>query len=432
MAIDGTIAGVSVAHPYASVSTIAEAAPTSDEEHLKRLLTHEAVHEAFVITTCNRVEWYVVTEHPQLGQAITHEFVDGLPASAWRPLSHDEAIEHLLRVATGLESQVLGEDEILGQFRAAYHQADELDGVGDLLDPVLMKALHLGERARTETAINEGVVSLASAAVRCAVEHVHLPTSTVTVVGAGDTGSRVATDLIDRGTGELHVVNRSIERAESLVDSIGEGTAHPLDALQAAIEPADVVITATDSQQPVITPADVPGGCSTIIIDLGQPPDVQPSVSERASIAYYDLDRLRRITERTHSRRKAEAETVEAMIDEELTVLQRAFKRARSEAVIGAMRSGADRIKTNEVERAKRRLEAGESSPEEVLEDFADALVNAIMAPPTESLRDAAEDDDWTTIASAIQIFDPDLDEDALPTALSEAVVTELESATDD
>lgn len=423
--VDGTIAGLSVAHQYANVETIAAASPEKLTEHLERLLSHDGISEAFVLNTCNRVEWYVVTDHPQVGRAVLHSLVDGLPAASWRQLSHDEAIEHLLRVSTGLESQVLGEDEILGQVRAAYHTAKDHGGIDDLLEPVLMKALHVGERARSETGINEGVVSLASAAVRCAEEHVHLPTSSVAVIGAGDTGARAARSLVDRDVGTLVVLNRSVERAETVCESLDTGEARPLDATTSVLEASDVVITATDSTDPILTEAKLPETGSIIAIDLGQPPNVDEAVQNRATVAYYDLDRLRRITDRTHTRRRGEAEAVEELIEDELAVLQRRFKRARAEAVIGAMRTGAARIKSAEVERALIRLEDGESPPEEVLEDLADALVNALMAPPTEALRDAAEDDDWTTIASAIQIFDPDLDEARLHPELAEATSTE-------
>lgn len=425
MAIEGTISGVSIAHQYADVETIAAATPESTEDYLDRLLDRDGVSEAFVLTTCNRAEWYVVTDHPQLGRTIVNEFVDDLASSTWRQLRHDEAIEHLLRVTSGLESQVLGEDEIIGQVREAYHLAESMGAIGDLLEPVLMKALHVGERARTETAINEGVVSLASAAVRCVEDHVHLPGSTVAVVGAGETGAQAARSLVDAEVGQLYVVNRTLERAEAVCSTIETGQARPLTELSATVAEADVVITATNSQQPVVTADTMAATGSSIIVDLGQPPDVHESVRERATVAYFDLDRLRRITERTHTRRRGEAEAVETMIERELEVLGRAFKRARAEEVIGAMRSGAERIKAAEVKRAKLRLEASDDAPETILEDFADAVVNAIMAPPTEALREAAEDDDWTTIASAIQIFDPDLDEGELPPALAEAATSD-------
>lgn len=420
MAVDGTIAGVSVAHQYADVETIAAVSPEDIETHLEELLEYEGVSEAFVLSTCNRIEWYIVTAHPQIGQTVLHPYVDELEPSHWRQLSHDEAIEHLLRVSSGLESQVLGEDEILGQVREAYHTAEAHAATGALLEPVLLKALHVGERARTETGINEGVVSLASAAVRCADEHVHLPTSTVAIVGAGETGSRAVRTLADKEVGELYVLNRSLERAETVCETVANAEAKPLSAAADVLEEIDVVITATDSHDPVLTADAVPETGSIIAIDLGQPPDIAPTVQERATVAYYDLDRLRRITDRTHTRREGEAQAVEEMIEEELAVLHRRFKRARAEAVISAMRAGADQIKSTELERAKVRLEDGESPPAEVLEDLADALTNAIMAPPTRALRDAAEDDDWTTIASAIHIFDPDLEEATLHPDLAE------------
>lgn len=413
VAIDGVITGVSVAHQFADVETIADATPADPDATLAELCETDGVQEAFLLCTCNRAEWYVVTEHAGRGEAVIEDSLEGLRPAGTRLLRHDESIEHLLRVASGLESQVLGEDEILGQFKTAYHRAKDAGAIGSILDPVLLKAIHVGERARSETSINEGIVSLASAAAACADEHVDLPTATGLVVGAGDIGTRAVKALIKREIGELVVANRS-EPSLDIPETTDIRTVD-LDQLSSVIDQTSICITATSASEPVIQASDVSPSCSVTIIDLGQPPDVAPSVQSRASVAYYDLDRLRTITERTHSRRAEEAATVEGMIERELDQLQRRFKRSQAETVIAAMRAGADRLKDRELHRAKVRLEEGDADAEEVLEDLADALVNVLMAAPTEGLRDAAEDDDWSTIHAAIQIFDPDVDDEVLP-----------------
>lgn len=425
--IDGVLTGVSVAHQHASVDIIAAATPEDPSATLDALLDEPRVDEAFVLTTCNRVEYYVVTSSPQVGHDLLETWVETVPQTATLFLSHDEAIEHLVRVTAGLESQVLGEHEIIGQVRDAFHQATHRGAIGSILEPVLLKALHIGERARTETSINEGVVSLASAAALCANERVDLPTATVLVVGAGEMGRRVAEALAEYGVGELLIANRSTASAEAIAEAIG-GDVVDLDRIPEVLERTAVCIAATGSSAPVLTPASVPPRTSLVLVDLGQPPDVAPSIRERAAIAYYDLDRLRVITDRTHERRAESAVQVERIIESELGELHRRFKRNQAESVIAAMRGGADAIKAREVERAQRRLAHGETTPEAVIDDLANALVNHLMAAPTDALRDAAEDEDWSTIYAAIQIFDPEIETEDLPAQLTDR----REVATDD
>ncbi|MFW6448456.1 MAG: glutamyl-tRNA reductase [Halobacteriota archaeon] len=420
MSADGVVTASVITHEQADVETLAAAAPADPATAIDALIRLPGIEEAFVLATCNRVEFYVVADTASTGRERLEAHLQRVPAGARRPLRHDESIEHLCRVAAGLESQVLGEDEILGQVRDAYHLAKERGALGPVLEPALLKALHVGERARTETAINEGVVSLASAAVRLAEKHLHLPTAAAVVVGAGDAGSRTAKALADAEVNRLVLANRSPEPAVAMARTIGVDAVVELDDLADAIAEADLLVTATGSHDPVVGPELVPRDHPLLVVDLGQPQDVSPSVRERANVAYFDLDRLRVITDRTHERRADAAAEVERIIGHEVEELHRQFKRDRAEEVIAAMRTGADGIKRHELERAIQRLEHGDAPAAEVAEDLADALVNAIMAAPTEALRDAAEEDDWATINAAIHIFDPTLDVADLPTDLVE------------
>ncbi|MFP4628609.1 MAG: glutamyl-tRNA reductase, partial [Halobacteriales archaeon] len=365
-------------------------------------------------------EYYVVTDDAADGEAALAAHVPALRQDAVVWMDHEDALFHLMRVAAGLESLVLGEDQILGQFRDAYELARGVGAIGHVLDEALLKALHVGERARTETAINEGVVSLASAAVRLADGRLHLPRATAVVVGAGDAGRRTARALAAAGVDHLVLANRSQDAAEAVGRTIGVDATVDLDDLGDAIAEADLLVTATASSSPVIGPEHVPRDHPLLVVDLGQPQDVSPSVRNRANVAYYDLDRLRIITDRTHEQRTDAAAAVERLIEREVDELHRQFKRDRAEEVIAAMRAGADGIKRHELERAVHRLEHGDAPTAEIVEDLADALVNAIMAAPTEALRDAAEEDDWATINAAIYIFDPSLDAVDLPADLVE------------
>lgn len=414
MKAHGVVSASIVTHQDADVETIASAAPDESGQAIESLIGEPEVREAFVLSTCNRVEYYVVTDARTTGREQLTQRLNQVPAAVRTDLGHEAAIEHLCRVASGLESQVLGEDEILGQVRDAFHLAKEHDAIGAILEPALLKAIHIGERARSETTINEGVVSLASAAVQLLEERTHLPTAGGVVIGTGDVGRRTLQRLSEVETAQLYVANRSPEPARQLATEVDGATAISLEELPSVLQGATFCISATASDDPVLGPDSVPRGGSLLLVDLGQPPDVSPSIRHRADVAYYDLDRLRIITERTHEQRADAAEQVERLIRNEVDVLKRQFKRDQAEDVIAAMRTGAEAIKRRELRRARKRMDHGEAPPEEIVEDMADAIVNMVMAAPTEALRDAAEENDWETISTAIQIFDPDPEVDEL------------------
>ncbi|MFB6269088.1 MAG: glutamyl-tRNA reductase, partial [Halobacterium sp.] len=164
----GVVSGVRVSHETASLSELEAASAASEAEALEQLLSQPAVEEAFVVQTCHRSEAYVVADDGDAGRrALAAAGFDPAAAGAIG-MGHEESLRHLLRVAAGLESLVVGEDQILGQVRDAYDTAKDADAIGHVLRQAVTKAIHVGERARTETAINEGVTSLGSAAVRLA------------------------------------------------------------------------------------------------------------------------------------------------------------------------------------------------------------------------------------------------------------------------
>jgi glutamyl-tRNA reductase len=326
-----------------------------------------------------------------------------------------------MRVAAGLESLVLGEDQILGQFRTALEEARAVGGVGPTLDEALTKALHVGERARSETAINEGVVSLGSAAVRLAERHLDLTETTALVVGAGEMGLLTARALDAAGVPRLLVANRTVPHAEHVArDVTCAASAVGLDALAAAVEEADLVVSATASPDYVLDDAMLAGARATLLVDIAQPRDIDPAVDALDGVTVRDIDALESVTDETHERRRVAAERVEEMIDAEFTHLMERFKRNRADEAIGAMYENAERMKQSEVETALRKLESqGELTDEqrETVGALADTIVNQLLAAPTKSLREAAADDDWTTIQTAMQLFDPEFggDPPALP-----------------
>ncbi|MFB6079927.1 MAG: glutamyl-tRNA reductase [Haloferacaceae archaeon] len=414
MTADGLLTGAVVTHDRATVDEIAAAGAEDDETTVEALLARDGVTEALAVQTCNRSEAYVVTGSPDAGRAALADFAPDARDGAVETLGHEESLRHLLRVAAGLESQVLGEDHILGQLRDAVATARGAGGIGPVLDTATTKAVHVGERARTETAINDGAVSLARAAVGLADETTDLSDATALVVGAGEMATAAARALADAGIDRTIVVNRTVEGARELAAELdAPATAASLDGLEARVAAAEVVVTATASCDPVLDRSTFAGAGETTVIDIGLPRDVAPAAADLDGVDVRDIDGLEAVTDRTRERRRAAAERVEALVEEELDELLMAFKRERADEAVAAMYEGAERIKERQLSTARDRMEAnGGLTPaqHEALADFADALVGQLLAPPTRSLRAAAEEDDWTTIRTAMELFDPSFD----------------------
>ena len=412
----GVLTSARVTHETGDVDDLAAASPASQTAAVDELCRMAAVDEAFVLSTCNRVEAYVVSPDADAGRdALDAVFADA-PASALVRAGHEESLRHLLRVACGLDSVVLGEDQIIGQVRTAYEDARRVDGIGPMLGTAVTKAIHVGERARTETAINEGIVSLGSAAARVANREIGVEGQRALVVGAGEMGALAARCLADRGATEVVVANRTVDHAERVVDQLdAEGNAVGLSALDAVTRETAIVVTATGSTDPVLD-RDQLGDREQVVIDLGQPRDVEPAVRSLPTVTVYDLDDLEAITRETREVRTSAAAEVEAIVDAEFRQLLDHYKRRRADEVIGAMYQSAERLKTRELETAYARLEETGSFTEdqrEIVDAMADALVGQLLAAPTKSLRDAAADDDWETITTALALFDPEFGPDS-------------------
>ena len=412
----GIISGARVAHDTTSVDTIEAACRLDQQALVEDLLSREGVSEAFALQTCNRAEAYVVTPHEAAGRSALGSWLSETPDEAVRSMGHEESLRHLLRVAAGLESLVIGEDQIIGQVRQAYTDARAVGAIDEILDDALLKAIHVGERARSETAINEGVVSLGSAAVELAAAEYRLEEVTALVIGAGEMGTLAAQALARYDPARLLVANRTVSRAEHVTAEVGtdaNAEAIPLAALSTVLDRVDVVITATGSDEPILDPELLESGGETLVIDIAKPRDVPTAAEGIEDVVIHDLDDLETVTERTEEKRIAAAREVETMIDRELDHLLEQFKRKQADEVISAMYEGAEFAKRRELSTALGKLESqGELTDEqrETVEAMADALVGQLLAAPTRSLREAAAEDDWETINAAIQLFDPDID----------------------
>jgi len=429
----GVITGLSVSHETASVDEIEAASCEGVDDRVAELLAQPGVSEAFALQTCNRAEAYVVTDRADEGPDALAGIVSDVREGAVDHMNHEESLRHLMCVAAGLESLVLGEDQIIGQFKTAFETARSADAIGPMLEDAIMKAIHVGERARTETEINEGVVSLGSAAVELADRETDLAGTTALVVGAGEMGTLAANALASTDIERLLIANRTIPHATHIAETVDvEASAIGLDAAAAAADTASVVISATGSPDYVLEAEGLAEAGETVCIDLAQPRDINPAADELSAVDVFDIDALESVTESTHRRREQAARKVEAMIDEEFDRLTALFKRKRADEAISAMYESAERVKDREVATAFAKLDSrGDLTDQQrdVIESLADALVGQLLSAPTKSLREAAAEDDWTTIQTAMGLFNPEFDGE-LPSVASAADESDETEAT--
>lgn len=366
------------------------------------------VLEAALLCTCNRTEAYIVISTPP---ASTPE--DELQARLARLLAGPqyaeiarqpdllyqrhgrEAVRHLLRVASGIDSMIQGEQQILGQVHQAHERAREAGGVGPVLDRLFTTAFHAGKRARSETAIGRGTVSVAGAAVELGIKVAGpLARHRVAVLGAGETGRLVAQHLAGERPLELVVVNRGLERAEALARETG-GTALSLEGLPDLLQRVDLLVVAAGAPQPIVTPALVKAAQrhrsrSLVLVDISVPRNVDPAIDRLDGVYLFDLDALDEIVRDNLRRREDEVPKVEQLVDQELDRFCAWFRSLAAGPLISALRARFERIRHEEVQRHARHLNDRER---EAVERATRGLLNKLLHGPTVHLRNGGARD---------------------------------------
>lgn len=409
------ISGCRVTQERACVSEVEAACRRAPHARLTDLMRADEVSEAFVLQTCLRAELYVGTETAAAGQSVLSSVGLDVPDDLVVEMDHEESLRHLFRVTAGLESFVVGEDQILGQIQDAVETADTIGSIGPVLETALSKAIHIGQRVRNETPINDGPTSIGGAAVSLVERERTLDDGSVLVIGTGEMGTHIAQAIAIRGNTELLLANRTRESAERLAAQLDTvSSVVDFDAIPAVLADVDVVMTATASPEPILNADSFSNSGRTCVVDIAQPRDVAPGVTDCSGVVVHGLDTLKTITDRARKRRRDAGDRIETMIDEAITDLLDQYKRQRVDGVVAGMYTGAERIKQRELETAFSKLEHHGGLTDEQREDveaLADALVSELLAPPTAGLRDAAVRDDWRTIATAIELFDPDIEQ---------------------
>ncbi|AAB98126.1 glutamyl-tRNA reductase (hemA) [Methanocaldococcus jannaschii DSM 2661] len=334
---------------------------------------YETFDNAILLQTCNRVE--IIFDADSLEEI---KGIENIDLEKFDILFGDKAIEHLFRVACGLESMIVGEDQILGQLKNAYLKAKEKGRISKKLEKIILKAIHTGQRARVETKINEGGVSIGSAAVELAEKIFGLEGKNVLLIGAGEMANLVIKALKEKNIKAIIVANRTYEKAEKLAKELG-GMAIKFDKLEEALRYADIVISATGAPHPILNKERLKNAGKTIIIDIANPRDTTDDIRELPDIFLFTIDDLRLVAEENLKKRKEEIPKVEMIICEELERLKEFLDKMRFETAIKELGQYIENVRKKEVEKAKKILKNKNKPVEEVLEDFSKALCKRII-----------------------------------------------------
>jgi glutamyl-tRNA reductase len=367
------------------------------------------VSEAALLSTCNRTELYAVAEDaaPLVQWLATHG--EGLDTYLYRHRDA-EAVRHLFRVATGLDSMVLGEPQILGQVKQAWALARQHQALGNRLDRLFQQAFTVAKRVRTDTRVGANPVSVASTAVRLAQNaFARLSESTVLLVGAGETIELAARHLVQARVGRLLVANRTLSHAQALASRHG-GVALPLTELERHLAEADVVFSATAAREPVIACAQVAQALKRrrhkpmMLFDLAVPRDIEAGVAELDDAYLYTVDDLERAVEDNRRSRREAAEEAEALIDLQVARFVETLQAGSRQEPLKRLRAYGDAARQEVLDKAQAQLASGRD-PAQVLEFLAHTLTNRLLHPPTAALREAALSGDAELARAADRMF---------------------------
>ncbi len=367
------------------------------------------VAEAVLLSTCNRTELYAVAES---GEALAQwlESQAGQLGGYLYQHADADAVRHLFRVATGLDSMVLGEPQILGQVKDAWAIARDHGLLGQRLDRLFQQTFAVAKRARTDTRVGANPVSVASTAVRLAQNSfARLEDSTVLLVGAGETIELAARHLSEGKVRRLLIANRTLAHAQELATRHG-GVALPLTELERHLGEADVVFSATAAREPVIRQADVAAALRSrrhkpmLLFDLAVPRDIESGVAELQDAFLYTVDDLERAVEDNRRSRREAAAQAEAIIDLQVSRFVETQQASAHQAPLLQLRAYGEATRQEMLDKARQQLAHGKS-PEEVLELLAHGLTNRLLHPPTAALRAAALSGDTELTRAAERLF---------------------------
>jgi len=403
-----TLLALGINHKTAPVALRERVAFTPDtlELALNSLLSQPMVQSGVVLSTCNRTELYLsVEQQADLQEKLVrwlcdyHDLREEDVRNSLYWHQDNAAVSHLMRVASGLDSLVLGEPQILGQVKKAFVDSSRDHALSSELERMFQKTFSVAKRVRTETEIGASAVSVAFAACSLARQIFEsLSTVNVLLVGAGETIELVARHLREHSVKKLMIANRTRERAQLLADEVGAEVIG-LGDIETRLADADIIISSTASPLPIIGKGMVERALKArrnqpmLLVDIAVPRDVEPEVGKLANAYLYSVDDLQAIIEQNMAQRKAAAVQAESIVVQESGEFM-AWLRAQSAVeTICEYRSQADQVRAELQERALAALQQG-ADAEKVLQELAHKLTNRLIHAPTKSLQQAARDGD--------------------------------------
>jgi len=400
------IAGVS--HHTANVSALETFRFQDEPEFLKK--AGQRFKGVLLLQTCNRVELIVEGDADELRDFLTTQARQDF-------FIHDGkgALCHLFSLASGIDSMIVGEDQIIGQLKKALADAQEAGTASNFLEFCINKAIHVGIEVRKRTMINRGAVSVGSAAVLLAESQIgSLEGKHILVVGSGELGMLVAQALAAKDLTAMYVANRTYGRAVILAEKIG-GKAVRLSELYHYITLSDVVISCTSAPHPVIHKKELAQAMKNrcwpvvghprplILIDIAQPHDVENGAATIDGVHLFSIDNLRTINEQTMSTRKAEAERARGFVDAELEIFLRHLNRKSADDLLAALHTWAEVVRIRERDRAMTRLGCPDAKMAEIVDDLTRVLAKKLLTDATFSIRESAEEGDLAAAKALVK-----------------------------
>jgi len=389
--------------------------PESMVPALNDLASSEVASEATILSTCNRTEIYCGSDRIDQ-QRLVNWFSQ---YSGFKPQelvsnvylhSNEQAVKHAFRVASGLDSMVLGEPQILGQMKAAFQQSLDAGTTGKVFNRLFQRTFTVAKQVRTDTSIGANPVSVAYAGVNLASKvFASLPEQTVLLIGAGETIELVARHLKEQKVENMIVANRSIERARALAGEVG-CEAISLAMIPQRLADADIVVSSTASTLPILGKGAVEAAIRKrkhrpmFILDLAVPRDVESEVGELSDVYLYTVDDLKTVVQQNRGKREQAAMEAENIIDLQVVRFMRWVRSLEAEPTIRTFRQSVDNLRIAELEKAKAKIARG-TDPQLVLEQLARDLANKFAHHPSQQLKQADAEGDPELVSAAKKLF---------------------------
>ncbi len=372
------------------------------ESAIAHLASYPHIQEVAILSTCNRLEIYIVTPETEQGIREVTQFLSEyskLPIVSLRQhlfmLLHQDAVMHLMRVSAGLDSLVLGEGQILAQVKHTHKLGQQYNGIKTILNRLFKQALTAGKRVRTETSIGTGAVSISSAAVELAQMKVqNLAACRVAILGAGKMSRLLVQHLISKGAAKICILNRSIERAAELASKYPDQNiqTHPMSAMIAVIAESDLVFTSTSATEPLLDRAKLEMVLAPnqplMLFDISVPRNVHADVNEVENVQAFNVDDLKAVVAQNYESRRKMAQEAEGLLDEEAEAFDIWWRSLETVTTISCLRNKIETIREQELEKALSRLgsEFGDKH-QEIIEALTRGIVNKILHDPMVQLR---------------------------------------------